>query len=257
MIQPRYLDPGKDESMEARSVRTAIVIAAVVGLAADRSLAAGRAYPSKRSQHFVVSAPTAELATEICQAAETYRRDLAIEWLGHELPEWQGLCPIRADVSPQLGAGGATSFVFQGGFPTQWTMSIQGSRERILDSVLPHEITHTIFATHFGGPLPRWADEGACTIVEHASEKAKQDQLLIRFLTTDHGIPFNQLFAMREYPRDMLPLYSQGYSLARYFVQQGGKRKFVAYVGEGMQTNNWPAATKKFYGFNNLSDLQL
>src|SRR5439155_19913008 len=46
-------------------------------------------------------------------------------------------------------------------------------------------------------------------------------------------------------------------SLARYFIQQGGKRKFVAYVGEGMQTNNWPAATRKFYGFNDLSDLQL
>ena len=37
---------------------------------------------------------------------------------------------------------------------------------RILDSVLPHEITHTIFATHFGQPLPRWADEGACTTVD-------------------------------------------------------------------------------------------
>ena len=33
--------------------------------------------------------------------------------------------------------------------------------------------------------------------------------------------------------------------LARYFVQQGGKRKFVAFVSEGMQTNNWPAATRK------------
>jgi len=54
-----------------------------------------------------------------------------------------------------------------------------------------------------------------------------------------------------------MPLYSQGYSLARYFIQQGGKRKFVAYVGEGMQTNNWPAATRKFYGFNDLSDLQV
>ena len=68
-------------------------------------------------------------------------------------------------------------------------MKIQGSRERILDSVLPHEITHTIFATHFGRPLPRWADEGACTTVEHASEKAKQDKLLIQFLLTDRGIP--------------------------------------------------------------------
>ena len=51
-----------------------------------------------------------------------------------------------------------------------WDMKIQGSEERVLDSVLPHEVTHTIFASHFRQPLPRWADEGACTTVEHVSE---------------------------------------------------------------------------------------
>lgn len=220
----------------------------------------GRGPASVRSPHFIVTAPSSELATQVCQAAETYRRDLAIEWLGHELPEWRDICPIQVQLDP--GAGGATSFVFQGGVPTQWTMRIQGTPERILDSVLPHEITHTIFATHFGGPLPRWADEGACTTVEHPSEKAKQDRLLIQFLTGDsqghtRSIPFNKMFAMRNYPRDILPLYSQGYSLTRYLIEQGGKRKFVAYVGEGLETNNWPACTRKFYGFDDLSDLQV
>jgi hypothetical protein len=65
------------------------------------------------------------------------------------------------------------------------------------------------------------------------------------------------MFKMKDYPRDILPLYSQGYSLARFFIQQGGKRKFVEYVGEGMRMNNWTATTKKYYGFNSLSDLQL
>src|SRR3954470_7273358 len=239
-------------SMEARLLPAALVIVAAI-----LSTGAGRNYPSVRSQHFVVSAPTQQLATEICQAAEQYRRDLAIEWLGHELPPWNELCPIKADVAPGLGAGGATSFVFRSGTPTEWRMNIQGSHERILDSVLPHEITHTIFATHFGRPLPRWADEGACTTVEHDSEKAKQDKFLVQFLTTDRGIPFNRMFQMKEYPPDILPLYSQGFSLARFFIEQGGKPKFVEYVGEGMRTNNWPATTQKYYGFNNLSDLQL
>lgn len=238
--------------MDARLLRCALVLAIAVLCAG-----AGRPPASVRSQHFIVSAPTQQLATEICQAAEQFRRDLAIEWLGHELPEWTGPCPIKADVAPNLGAGGATSFVFQGGAPGQWTMNIQGSRERILDSVLPHEITHTIFATHFGRPLPRWADEGACTTVEHDSEKAKQDRFLVQQLTSDRGIPFNQLFRMKEYPADILPLYSHGYSLARFFIEQGGKQKYVQYVGEGMRTNNWTATTKRFYGFNSLSDLQL
>lgn len=232
--------------MDARTLRPLVALCAFLCLGAGH-----------RTQHFLVTAPTPQLAQEIGEYAERYRRELAIEWLGRELPPWSAPCPIQAQVAPNLGAGGATSFAFHGNRPIDFRMTIQGSRERILDSVLPHEITHTIFATHFGRPLPRWADEGACTTVEHTSERRKQEQLLIQFLTTNRGIAFNQMFAMMEYPSDMLPLYSQGYALAQFFIAQGGKRKFVNYVGEGMQTNNWTATTRKYYGYESLSDLQV
>ena len=236
--------------MDAYLLRAALVAAALLPLAAGSASAA-----NVRSQHFLVSAPSQQQATEVCQAAEQYRKDLAIEWLGRELPPWREPCPIT--VVPAAGAGGVTTFMFDRGVPFGWTMMVQGPRERILDSVLPHEITHTIFATHFGRPLPRWADEGACTTVEHASERAKQDRLLVQFLHTDRGIPFNKMFAMKEYPQDMLPLYSQGYSLTRFLIQQGGKRKFMQYVGDGMTSGDWPAATRQHYGIGNLSELQL
>ncbi len=128
-------------------------------------------------------------------------------------------------------------------------MIVQGSQQRILDSVIPHEITHTIFATHFGRPLPRWADEGACSTVEDISERQKLQKLLIEFLMTEHGIAFNKMFAMREYPRDIMPLYAQGYSLTRFLIQQGGRQKFVQYVGDGMNSNNWTASTRTHYGY--------
>lgn len=212
---------------------------------------------SARSQNFLVTAATQELANEVARLAEKYRQELAVEWLGHELPNWDQPCPITVRVSPRLGAGGATSFMFGNGKPYGWTMDIFGPEERVLDSVLPHEVTHTIFATHFGRPLPRWADEGACTTVEHHSERGKQERLLYQFLTTNRGIAFNKMFAMTEYPRDILPLYSQGYALARYLIALKDKQTFVKYVGEGMDTKNWTAATKKYYGFHSLSDLQL
>jgi hypothetical protein len=229
------------------------LICSLLGLACASSAQAA----SARSQNFIVSAATQELANEVARSAEKYRHDLAIEWLGHELPNWDQPCPITVRVSPRMGAGGATSFMFGNGKPYGWTMDIFGPEERVLDSVLPHEVTHTIFATHFGRPLPRWADEGACTTVEHASERGKQEKLLYQFLTTNRGIAFNKMFAMTEYPRDILPLYSQGYALARYLIALEGKQTFVKYVGEGMDTRNWTAATKKYYGFHSLSDLQL
>lgn len=227
-------------------MRAALVVASLLSLGA-----------SYRTQNFVVTAPSASFAQQVGNAAEDYRRRLAIEWLGRELPPWGDICPISVDVGPGLGAGGATSFTFIQGRPTGWTMSIQGSAERVIDSVLPHEITHTIFATHFGCPLPRWADEGACTTVEHEVERTKQHNLLYEFLTTGRGIAFNRMFAMKEYPPDVLPLYSQGYSLARYLIAQGGKQKFVQYVGDGMRWGNWTKATQHHYGFESLSHLQL
>lgn len=211
---------------------------------------------SHRTANFIVEAPTDLLARRIGEAAEQYRHDLAVEWLGQPLPRWSRPCPISAQVAPHLGAGGATSFVFDKGEVFNWTMTIQGSEERILDSVLPHEITHTIFASHFRQPLPRWADEGACTTVEHPVERARQHRLLIEFLTTGRGIAFPDMFAMREYPRDVLPLYSQGYSLARYLIERGGRHRYVAFVGDGLATDNWPAALARHYGVGDLARLQ-
>ena len=232
--------------MDARIMRAAILTTVACCLGA-----------SYRTTNFVVQAPDARFAQQVGDAAEMYRRDLAIEWLGHELSRWSQPCPITVLVGRHLGAGGATSFMFQDGSPFGWRMSIQGSACRVLDSVLPHEITHTIFATHFGQPLPRWADEGACTTVEHREERSKQEKLLLEFLTTNRGIAFNQMFAMTEYPPDILPLYAQGYSLARYLIALGGKQKFVQYVGDGMRKGNWTSATQQYYGFWDLSQLQV
>ncbi len=209
-----------------------------------------------RTANFVVEAPSPQLAQKIGDAAEQYRHDLAIEWIGQPLPRWSQPCPITAEVAPTLGAGGATSFVFDRGEVFNWTMTIQGSEERILDSVLPHEVTHTIFASHFRQPLPRWADEGACTTVEHPVERARQHRLLIEFLRTGRGISFPEMFAMKEYPADVLPLYSQGYSLARYLIERGGRKRYIHFVGNGLASSDWPGSLSQYYGIHDIAKLQ-
>jgi hypothetical protein len=209
-----------------------------------------------RTTNFVVNAPTPQLAKEIGDAAEQYRKQLAIEWVGEEMPSWSKPCPITAQVQPNLGAGGKTSFVFDRGEVFNWSMEIQGTRERVLDSVLPHEVTHTIFASYFRCPLPRWADEGACTTMEHRSEVSKQERSLIEYLKTGRGIPFSQMFAMKDYPRDVLPLYAQGHSLALWMIEAKGKREFVDFLKDGMQDENWPRAVNAHYGYTDLYTMQ-
>lgn len=232
--------------MEARWFRAAAV-AAVVWVSAGARF---------QTPNFIVETPDARLAEQFGRAAEAYRRDLAVEWLGEAMPNWSAPCPITVQVGPQLGAGGATTFVFDRGEVFGWRMSIQGSAERIVDSVLPHEITHMIFASRFRQPLPRWADEGGATSVEHVSERNKHRRMLYQFLQTGRGIAFNRMFAMREYPADVMPLYAQGYSVAEYLIQTGGRRKYVEFLGDGLKSNDWPGAVRRHYGTADLGQLQ-
>ncbi len=210
----------------------------------------------QRTANFVVETADPAFAQQAAQAAERFRHDLAVEWLGKPMPNWAQPCVMTIQVGDRLGAGGATTFIFDQGEVFNWRMSIQGSGERVLDSVLPHEITHMIFASHFRQPLPRWADEGGATSVEHASERNKHRQMLPTFLRSGRGIAFNQMVAMMDYPRDFMPLYAQGYSVSEFLIQTGGRRKFVDFLGDGLKGDDWNSAVERHYGVKGLAALQ-
>lgn len=233
--------------MEAQLCRCLILL-----LASFISLGA-----SYKTPNFVTHAPSPEIAKQIGDAAEIYRKELAITWLGHELPKWYAPCPIKVKVG-NYGAGGATTFSFDRGQVFGWDMQIQGTLERILDSVLPHEVNHTIFACHFRRPLPRWADEGAATIVEHESEKKRQRLLNRQVMGTNQRIPLRRLLSMKEYPSEMqqvLTLYAEGYSLADFLLQAGGKKRYLMFL-EDAHKNGWDEAIAKQYKFKNVEQLE-
>ena len=146
---------GVNKSMEARRI-----LFLLTAFCLSAQLAPAQTYKAE-SENFVVYAPDRTLAKQAVELAEKYRRELSIDWLGYEISRWQEKCPVRVQVGPH--AGGETSFAFVQdgagkGLPVGWQMKIYGPPDRLLDAVLPHEVTHTIFATHFGRPLPRWAD---------------------------------------------------------------------------------------------------
>src|SRR6478609_12192983 len=158
------------------------------------------------TDNFVVDAPNRELARKFADAAEYYRKEKALEWLGQEMPTWKSKCPLKVVVT--MGpAGGATTFTFDGGpggesAVASREMEIKGKLDQLLDSVLPHEVTHTVFANHFGRPVPRWADEGGSVLSENDDERYKHDVSARELLNQGRGIKLRHLFAMKEYPRD-------------------------------------------------------
>jgi len=161
----------------------------------------------------------------------------------------------------QIGAGGATTFTFDRGEVSGWRMEVQGTLERILDSVIPHEVNHTIFASHFRRPLPRWADEGAATLVEHISERKRQETTLSSVIRTSGRIPLNELLGMSEYPQDkqkVYTLYAEGYSLADYLVRgagDNGRATFLKFLADAHE-HDWAPALKQHYGFKSVAELE-
>ena len=206
--------------------------------------------------NFIVTAPTREIAEKIGRCAEHHRVMLAKQWLGKTMPNWSRPCTVKVKVG-QIGAGGATTFAFDRGEVFGWRMNVQGPLYRILDSVIPHEVSHTVFACHFRRPLPRWADEGAATLAEHSDEMQRQRRTFKQILKQRSRFPLRQLLEMEEYPKAMdrvLTLYAQGFSLADFLVERGGKDRYLRFLEEALK-RDWDQALRKYYGFQNVETL--
>jgi hypothetical protein len=207
-----------------------------------------------RTANFVVEAPTPQIAQQVGQKAEEYRREKALQWLGQEMPPWPQPCPLRVTVT-MSGAGGATSFNFENGRVFQH-MHIEGSLDRLLASVLPHEVTHTVFAHYFRCPVPRWADEGGAVLSEDDLERNRHDALVRQILNTPgRAIPLRRLFTLREYPGDVMTLYAEGYSVANFLVGRSSRQAFLSFVAQGMR-QGWDAAAQSHYRFNSVEELE-
>jgi RNA polymerase sigma factor (sigma-70 family) len=238
-----------------------------------------------RSANFVVSAPTPVMARVIASEAEHHRRVLALKWLGKELPRWSQPCEVRFVTG--IGNGGATTFTYakdKDGKPVMKSagMEIRGDFMAALTANLPHEVMHTVLASHFGRPLPRWADEGISLLSEGDAEQFAHDVRVRELLNAGRGIRLKVLLTMAEYPRDVIVLYSQGHSLARFLADRSapgvpgfenlphvgqlfknpgadGHRRLIAFIQLGMERNtaeSWGEAAKTVYGFDSVDALE-
>jgi hypothetical protein len=210
---------------------------------------------SHRSAHFVVEAPSAEMADRVARAAERLLTDLSRQWLGRELPEWSEPCPIIVTLGSEASRG-STSFIFVDGRISWQEMRLEGSLDRILGGVLPHEMGHVVLTQHFRRPFPRWADEGGATLGEGEVERARYREQMRQLLTTpERCIPLRDLFTLNRYPRDAFAFYQAGSSVSSYLVALGGRRKFLEFLAVAMD-GDWDAAVRRFYDFDTVEDLE-
>lgn len=207
------------------------------------------------SRNFTVTAPTRGLAKLFAEAAERLRKEKAVLWLGKELPPWPGRCPLQVRVG-MAGAGGATTFEFTDGVVKSRAMYLEGALDRLLISALPHEVTHTVFADHFGKAVVRWADEGGAVMSEDEEEQQRHEALARDIVATPgRAIPLRRLLSRTDFPPEVMALYAQGYSVTRFLVERKDRKTFLAFVKQGME-DGWDKAMKGHYDFRDVEALE-
>jgi hypothetical protein len=237
---------GRDskESLMAQRMSHLLVVAGAL-------LSLGASYKTK---NFRVEAPTPQVAKQIAKAAEKLRKELALEWLGEELPSWKEPCPVIVTLSMDYPAG-STSFSFAKRQVRSQKIEIRGPLDRLLVSALPHEIAHAIFAHRFGTPVARWADEGGAVLSEDKNQSERQERILRKVLESDKKLSISRLLAVRDYPMDVEAFYAQAYSLTRFLVEKNDKKKFVKFLAQGME-DGWEEAVRMHYGYETIEALE-
>ncbi|NBO90828.1 MAG: hypothetical protein EBV06_00700 [Planctomycetia bacterium] len=207
--------------------------------------------------NFTITVPggSEQLAERIGQWAEYYRKVKAKEWLGREMPNWPYKCPLEVKVT-YGNSGGATSFDSVRGTYLPVAMEVEGKMDRIIASVLPHEITHTVMAHYFGQPVPRWADEGGSVLSEDEQERQQHEGEVRRIVSSrSRVIPLRRLFDLKQYPRDTIVLYAEGYSVTNMLVSRSNRAAFLAFIADGMR-RGWDDALQAHYRIRSVEALE-
>lgn len=208
------------------------------------------------TDNFRVEADSAATARHVGLRAEELRTALSEEWLGTSLEDWPDRCRVVVNTGSER-LKGDTTYLISRGEVTRWRMELHGPLGRVLETLLPHEVVHTILASHFRRAIPRWADEGAALMAEDASERQRLWKLEEGRLLAGNLPPLEEVLAASEYPRErdrLRTFYVRGASLTE-FLLFAGKGRFLAFVGTGID-HDWDTAVRMHYGFADVASLE-
>ena len=212
----------------------------------------GAAY---QTDNFVVEAASTSVAGQVARAAEQQRKQLAVRWLGEELPNWPEPCTIEVHIAPGP-VRGVSNFFFENGAVTGLSMRLDGPLDRLLQGCLPHEMTHIIFADYFRRPVPRWADEGGAVLSEDDKARRAHERALPEILRAPgRAFSLRHLLRLSDYPEDLGALYGQGYSVTHFLVESAGRKTFLAFVSQGMG-GDWDQAARTHYHYKNVEEME-
>ena len=205
------------------------------------------------SDNFVVYAPTQELADEVLKKSEQLRTKLARAWLDKELAPGVGAAMIYVSLSN--GENHGVTSPKNRPDEKYHAVTIRSSREKALNVILPHELTHALIADEFGTRLPEWADEGVACYQDGSELSGKRRQTLMRFAQTGQWPSLEGVLQQQKYEANDHSFFTVASSVTEFLLEQNGPKTFFAFAIEG-QERGWEFAARSHYEFRSLRDLE-
>lgn len=226
---------------------TNAAISALIILVTAAAHAAEMAY----NENFVVTAPDSEIANEVLTKSEQFRKEVAKEWLGEELPPSIGR--VMIDVQIAAADEGKTWAIDrpERSFHMVW---LNTTRERASGSMLKHEMTHVVLATEMPGRLPAWANEGAASLADDHERIGIRRRTIAWFARTGNWPSLERILDAPNITADDKASYSVSASLAGFLLTRGDKQQFLRFAVDGKSTG-WHSALHNHYGINGVREL--
>jgi len=212
-------------------------------------LLAASCFGEVRTANFIVSGPN---EVDVSKSAEFYRCHLAQRWFGAEFGPWEQPAQVQIVNGPGVGQG-VTHFVLGS---TSFRGSWSGTRETLVNEVVPHEVMHMLTATHFKRKLPRFLDEGLSSLAESGDTGNKYRQAITETVMNGRDVSIPRLVSAVEYPPDIMPFYIKSHSLMEFLRWHGNRDKLIACVQTTLDSG-WSAAIREHYGYESNDELNL
>jgi hypothetical protein len=210
--------------------------------------AAGMAH----DENFIVIASDDALAEDVLAKANQYRKEVAEEWLGVELPPSVGRAIIDVHIADD---DQGRTWVIDAPDRKHHMLWLTTTRQRALGGMLRHELTHAVLATELPGLLPAWADEGAASLADDEERVAIRRQTIAWFSRTGNWPQLETIFAASSIVASDKASYAVSASLTEYLLARGDKPRFLKFAVDG-KAQGWARALRAHYEIQSVTELE-